>query len=186
MFDFLKTASGGLNLGLVATILGWSVATFGMVVSIYKHRSEVFSAQESARASKDEKEKEEKLRKKAESRLAKAEKGLTVANEEIKRLQPKPFPERLMAVLKQIDPKITDALAHGVSDFKSNMNPSDLRALQELAKEAEAANWLMVSPSIRTLIGGGSEGSLHYVEFSVSPKILENQRSEQGAAHDRE
>lgn len=186
MLEYLKTPTGSywLTIAIAGTI--WFLSGAGIFAGINHYFARIRDANSKAEIAEAQKQKAEDKSRVMESRLETTAAELEAAKGEIKSLKPKPFPDRLKTVLQQIDPRILEALAQGVTDFNGSVNPSDLRSLQELAKEPDAANVLVVSPDIRTLIGGGSEGSIHHVAFFVSPKILENPRSEQGAAHDRE
>ena len=170
MLDFFKTASGGINLGLLAVILGWVVTTFGMIAHIHKHRSELVAARDAAYKSRQQTEVEEKLRKDAEARFEAAE-------SEIERLKPKPFGVRAKDYLNSLNPKILEAIAQGETAIPLRISGRQFAALQEIIEDPEATKRIWIA-EIRDGEMGGVEfpdGIAYNLTIGVDPAYFESQ-----------
>ena len=89
------------------------------------------------------------------------------------RLRPKPFPQRLLACLDSIDPRIKQGLSAGTNRFKGVLKTYQLTELQKLATEADAGKYM--SLKTESALAFMEDGTGTPVEFVLNPELLKSQ-----------
>jgi|ERR1041385_4749959 hypothetical protein len=89
-------------------------------------------------------------------------------------LRPKPFPQRLLACLDSIDPRIKQGLSVGTNRFKGVLKPYQLTELQKLAAEGDAAKY--ISLKTESALAFMQDGTGTPVEFILNPELLKSER----------
>lgn len=88
-------------------------------------------------------------------------------------IKPKPFKERLIDCLNEIDAKIIPSLRAGNRNFNGGITATQYNDLEKLANESGAKEFIIVDPDVHMGIGMGSEGITYGVKFTVDPKLLD-------------
>ena len=81
--------------------------------------------------------------------------------------------KRLLTILATIDSKIIPALRQGNRNFNGGITASQFNALQAIANEPRAKQFITVNPDVKMGVGMGPEGVTYGVEFTVNPAILD-------------
>lgn len=89
--------------------------------------------------------------------------------------QPKPLRTRLRDLLSTIDAKIIPALRQGQRKFEGGITSSQFNALQTIAREPGAEQFVVVDPDVRMGVGMGPEGVTYAVKFEIDPKLLSDE-----------
>ena len=63
----------------------------------------------------------------------------------------------------------------GSRNFNGGITASQFNALQTIAREAGAEQFIIVDPDVRMGVGMGPEGITYAVKFTVDPKVLEDE-----------
>ena len=92
--------------------------------------------------------------------------------QQIVKLMPKPFKNRLRVMLEQIDPKIIPALEGGRTNFEGGITPTQFVDLQRLASEPGAKAFIVIDQDVKTGLGMGPHGITYGVKFHIDPSIL--------------
>ena len=87
--------------------------------------------------------------------------------------KPKPFDERLRALLEATDPKILRELAKGGTRFVGGMKYDLFGDLKKLIAEPLSTQFITIIPEETGTVGfGGREGPTIRVGFELSPNLL--------------